>query len=109
MEEPFAIKAWETLREQVWPGYRFSTWSAKKGNLTGAFEIVNIAEDSVTVRSPTAKNLQIIPKVDFFKLAIDWIEYKSGNIPRHELRDKTRYSTYIIGLLHWLDIEGHLK
>jgi hypothetical protein len=109
MEEPFAAKAWDALHEHVWSGHQFSTWSVHKGYLTGSFEIVNIAEDSVTVRSPTAKNLQIVPKRDFFQIAIDWKEYKSGKIPRHELRDRTRYSTYIIGLLHWLDIEGPLE
>lgn len=109
LEEPVAIKAWNAFREYVWSGFKFPSWSADKGYLATTFTIVKIDQDTITVQSSTAQNLQKVPKEDFLRLAIDWKEYKSGKIPRHELRDKTRYSTYIIGILHWLDAERHLE
>jgi hypothetical protein len=108
LDEPFPKKVWESFREKVWPGFKFTTWSAFSGYLGNTFQIYKISDNSIIVQSPSAKNLQIVPKKDFFNISIDWNEYKLGNIPRYEFRDRTRYSTYIISILHWLDDEGCL-
>ena len=78
MDEPFPVAAWKALHEHVWPGYKFPKKAAYNGYLTGAFEIVNIAEDSFTAQSPIAKNLKIVPKEDFFHLAVCLMIYKQS-------------------------------
>ena len=109
LNEPFVINAWKALLKNVWPGYKFPIISDYKGNEEKKFEVVDITEESITIKSPTAIHPLKVPKNDFCKLAIVWIDYKYGYIQRHELRSKSRYSDYIIGILHWLDTEGHLS
>jgi hypothetical protein len=109
MEEPYAIKVWELVKKHILPGYKFKTWSVIKGFLKVEYEIIEITENSIVAKSKTAKSLQVIPKEDFFTLAIEWEDYKEGDILRSEWRNKTWFSSYIIGILHWMDCEGHLE
>jgi len=57
------------------------------------------------IDSPTAKNLQTVPKSDFKKVWEKWEEYLSGKVLRHEIRDEcTRFSSYIISIYRELKI-----
>jgi hypothetical protein len=105
----FSPKAWLKVSENVWPGYRIQKWSASRGDIEGDFIITRLNDDSLAIDSPSAKNTQIIPKSEFCHVAEYWEEYKLGMLPRNKVSDMTRYSTYIIGILHWLDKERLLE
>jgi hypothetical protein len=109
MEEPFPLKVWEVFRENIWPGYKFDSWSADSSYSKTKFQILEFSEDSFTVHSPPAQNFQIITKHDFFEIALLWNDYKHEKIQLNELLDLTKYFVYIISILRWLDDEGHLK
>ena len=52
------------------------------------------------VDSPGADNIQRIPEEDFAGVYEHWDAYNGGAFPRHRLRDMTRFSTYVISILH---------
>ena len=103
-----ANRIWDSLRKRVWPGFKIRAWSFDHGDLGWEFSVVRLDDSYVTIRSPKAQHLQEVPKEDFLYVASLWPQYTTGGIPRNEIRDRTRYSTYILGLLHWLELERAL-
>ncbi|MFV2044700.1 MAG: hypothetical protein ACC700_15875 [Anaerolineales bacterium] len=135
--DPQAIRAWETLHERVRtgpdikaPGQVIKAWSAEEGDQDWSFEISQLNEDRITIRSSGILGWSSVPKEDFCLLAGGWDNYKSkGELPG-ELRDRissysrgmarffgdrtelyadsARYLTYMTGMLRWLDEEGEI-
>lgn len=91
---------WATIQQSMRPGTTVRKWSAKKGFLDGSFTVTAVTPASVTVDSPGAKNLQTVPKADFEKVLVIWDRYLAGTVQRIDLRETTRYSTYVIGIIH---------
>ena len=64
---------------------------------------------AVMVDTPGARNLQRVPKEDFAAVWGHWNDYCAGRFPRHRLRDMTRFSKYVISILHHvLDVDGSM-
>jgi hypothetical protein len=84
-------KLWQRLQHELTSGTVVSNWTAAKGYLGDSFTIVAVRDDRVAVDSPGAKNVQMVPRRDF------------DRIPRYALRDLTRFSKYIISILHHLE------
>ncbi len=91
--------SWGTIRERIRPGAKIRHWSKHSGYLEGSFTISAVGENSVEVDSPGARNTQIVPAADFSKVLAVWAKYMAGDLPRHKLRDMTRFSTYIISII----------
>lgn len=55
---------------------------------------------AVVVDTPGATNLQRVPREDFAAVWAHRDDYCAGELPRHRLRDMTRFSKYVISILH---------
>lgn len=80
-------------------GQTINNWTVAKGYLGQSFDIVEISEDYIVVK-PLSASAQKIAKEDFNKVILVWESYLLGKTPRHYIRDNTRYSKYIISILH---------
>ncbi|RLE86831.1 MAG: hypothetical protein DRJ49_07290 [Thermoprotei archaeon] len=95
-------------REEFWykilsclkPGDRVKYWSVA-GRVRGSYFIVKrVALEYITVEAESTRAEQTIPKRDFLAVYEKWEGYLKGHIKRYELRDITRFSSYIIGIIH---------
>lgn len=74
------------------------------GRVRGEFGILEVTPDSVTVR--TSKGPRKVPCVSFGVIFPLWADYKAGTVPRHALTDISYNSTYVISILHWLELQA---
>jgi len=81
-------------------GERIRNWTIHSGYIGDDFEIHKVGDAYVEVQSPGAETIQHIPLADFAKVGHVWEGYVSGKLQRHVIRDKTRFSKYIISILH---------
>ena len=94
---------WVSLEKNLSAGIEIKKWTAFKGYLGDSITIAGIRENYIEIEPSDAGNIQIIPKGDFEKIWKVWVDYKIQKVRRYELRDITRFSTYIISILHWLE------
>ncbi len=90
---------WQQLVGETAQPKEIKTWSAKKGYLDSTF-LIQFRNGTIWCDSPGAQNIQVIPKKDFQELFEVWDDYTKGYVQRQQVRDLTRFSTYIIGILH---------
>jgi hypothetical protein len=95
--------SWNSIQNSLDPGAQVKNWTAAKGYLGDVFTIVQVSPAHVVVSSPEAKNQQSVPKQDFQKLHGVWPGYCAGSVQRQEIRDMTRFSKYIISILHHIE------
>ncbi len=98
---PF-INIWNALQTQLTPGTFIRNWTVQNGFLGDEFTIVSVSQNYIEVDAPGTQNIQKIPKRDFQIVYNLWDDYRSGKVRRYEIRDQTRFSKYIISILHWL-------
>ena len=96
---------WSHLQTNLKVGTNIKNWTDLRGYWGDTMRVNAIRSDSIVVDSPSTKNLQVIPKDDFEKVWKNWADYKSQNVSREQLRDVTRFSKYIISILHWYEID----
>ena len=96
---------WQELQRDLHSGDTIRNWSQMRGFLGGTFTVSNVGPEFVEVDPPNAVNNQYIRKKEFAKVHGLWDAYNSGRVPRNVLRDLTRFSTYVISILHHLEIE----
>jgi hypothetical protein len=94
---------WTALQDTLSTGVTIENWTKDKEFLGNAFTIVRVAEDFIEVNTPNAFHLQRVPRSDFELVYRIWNSYLGRRIRRHEIRDRTRFSKYIISILHWLE------
>lgn len=94
---------WQTLQRKLKPGDAVANWTAQKGYLGDSFTVLTVADNHVAVESPGAQNTQRIPRRDFEAVYVLWQGYQDGKVPRYALRDLTRFSKYIISIVHCLE------
>jgi hypothetical protein len=93
---------WNELQNKLKPGIQIANWTAHHGYLGDEMTVVEITPLRITFEAPKAKNLQNVPKDDFEFVWQHWDGYIEGEILRQYIRDRTRYSKYIISTLKWL-------
>ena len=91
---------WNEIEKRLLIGGTVKNWTAAKGYLGDSFTIVQVSSSRVVISSPGATNVQSVPKHDFERVSAQWADYCSGSVQRQELRDITRFSKYIISILH---------
>jgi hypothetical protein len=99
-------EVWIYLNNNLKPGLSIQNWTVFHGNIGDEMTIVGVTDKAITVSSPRAKYDQNIPKDDFSKMWAIWIDYNANKIKREEIRDITRFSKYIISILHWYDLQN---
>ncbi|OGN94757.1 MAG: hypothetical protein A2Z71_05925 [Chloroflexi bacterium RBG_13_50_21] len=94
---------WSHLQTNLKVGTTIKNWTDFHGYLGDTMKVTAIRGDSIEIDSPSTKNLQVVPKDDFEKVWSIWADYKSQKVSREQLRDVTRFSKYIISILHWYE------
>jgi hypothetical protein len=94
--------AWAALQTTLFVGATIQNWTARNGHIGEPFEIVAITPDVVVVVAPRARTPQTVRRADFEKVYALWDDYARGLIPRSAFTPLTRYSKYVISILHWL-------
>ena len=95
---------WKRLQADLIDGTKVTNWTANSGNLGDSFTILRARADAVEVDTPGAQNIQMVPRGDFQVVQALWPQYLAREVPRYHIRDQTRYSKYIISILHHLGL-----
>ena len=99
---PFT-NAWNALQTHLTPGTTIPNWTARKGLLGDSFVVFAVGPNHIEVDTPGAQNRQRVPVADFQTVYAMWNSYCLGQTPRAAVRDATRFSKYVISVLHWLE------
>jgi hypothetical protein len=91
---------WGYFQVNLKPGTDVKNWTAFKGYLGDSMTFGGIRGNFIGVEAPKAENILSVPREDFEKVWDVWSEYKVQKVRRYELLDMTRYSKYIISILH---------
>ncbi len=91
---------WERIRRSLGPGSQVGAWSVRSGGLGWSFTVVGLAGASITVDSPGAASLQVVPRHEIEKVFAVWVQYTSGSFRRDEMRKLSRHTSYIISMIH---------
>ena len=94
---------WNALQNHLRVGSNIPKWTAYNGLLGGSFSITSVDPQFIEVDSPGAQDIQKAHRRDFESVYNLWDDYNQNIVGRHEIRDLTHFSTYIIGILHWLE------
>ena len=94
---------WTQLQNNLEVNMPIKNWTAFNGYLGDEMTVVGVREFYIEVKSPNARNVQFVPKDDFKKVWEVWADYKSQKVRRYEIRNITRFSKYIISILHWYE------
>lgn len=95
--------AWRILRMTLTPNTKIRNWSRLKGYLAGSFTIVDVRESDIHIRAGSSMTNQRIPKEDFEAVHQLWADYRMRRAQRQDIRDVTRYSTYILSIYNWIE------
>lgn len=96
-------ETWAAIQTNLASGAEIKNWTAAKGYLGDSFTISRVSSNCIVVSSPGAENEQSVPKRDFEILHAVWLPYCAGSVQRQEVRDKTRFSKYIISILRHVE------
>jgi hypothetical protein len=94
---------WHQLHRRLRPGIIIPNWTVLKGYLGDNMTIVAMRAETIEIIAPNAKNLVVVPRAHFHRVWEIWALYTGGQIPRGELAKMTRFSKYIISILHLLE------
>ncbi|MGO9271927.1 MAG: hypothetical protein ACLQOO_16955 [Terriglobia bacterium] len=99
---PFA-DTWNALQAHLTPCTTIPNWTASKGLLGDSFVVSAVGPNHIEVDAPNAQNRQKVPVADFQTVYPMWNSYCLGQTARAAVRDATRFSKYVISVLHWLE------
>jgi hypothetical protein len=96
---------WTQIQSSLKPGTAIKNWTVLRGYLGDTMKITSVRSGYIEVDAPHASSTQHISKAEFEKVWEIWLDYKGGKFPRYQIRDMTRFSKYIISILHWAEKE----
>ena len=91
---------WAQIQRTIAPGDTIRNWSRHSGYLGNNFTIHAVTDRFIEIDSPGAANIQHIAREDFARVHDHWDAYNARMFARSRLRDITRFSTYVISILH---------
>ena len=94
---------WKFCQERLKIGEVIPNWSVSGRIRIAKFKIVEITENSIGYDSPNAKNRQNVYKNEFQQIFNVWDDYKKGCIPRNEIREMNKKTTYIIATIKYVE------
>jgi hypothetical protein len=95
--------SWAALQASLQAGATIQNWTAFKGLVGDSFEIEEVGRNVIVVNTPGATTLQSVRRSDFEAVYEMWGDYVRGTIQRSAFTPITRYSKYVISILHWLE------
>jgi hypothetical protein len=96
-------EVWRELGARLSEGTEIPNWSYDHGYTGKVTRIERVYYDSITVSGDRTTKHRAVPGTDFKKVFEFWDRYKQGLIPRDDIQEISRNSTYIFSLLHWLE------
>jgi hypothetical protein len=101
---------WNALQANLLKGTIIPNWTVYHRDVGEPFTITDVSDTFMLVDAPGARALQRVPRADFEEIYDRWDDYLHGRLARSEFSPLTRYSKYIISVLHWLEAhtEGRL-
>lgn len=102
---PFT-NTWTALQTHLEAGATIPNWTARNGLTGDPFEVVSVSRNVILLDAPGATTLQAVRRTDFEKLYPLWDDYVGKQIPRSSFNPLTRYSKYVISILHWLEVRS---
>jgi hypothetical protein len=100
--KPFEA-VWADLQANLAVGTVIRNWTVLHGYMEEDMVVKDVQENYIKIDPPNAQTIQRIPKEDFEKVWKVWSDYINGIFERNRFRDLTRYSKYIISILHWYE------
>jgi len=82
---------------------RMYAWS-KAGRAKTYFGIHRVTGEGIEVKTEKG-TIRFVPRSDFEKVFSLWADYKEGKVLRKELRSLVVNSVYVLGVLHWLELQ----
>ncbi len=78
-------------------------WS-RDGRAKTVFGISEVTTAGVVVTTEKG-SVRFVPRGDFEKIFSLWPDFKEGKVRRKTLRDLVFNSVYVLGILHWLELQ----
>lgn len=97
---------WLKLQHELSEGTVIRNWTAYGGYLGDFFTVVAVHQNCIAIDTPGARNIQVIPQADFEIVYRLWRDYVGCKVPRSAVRDRTRFSKYIISIIQHLEQDG---
>lgn len=94
---------WKICQERLNVGDVIPNWSVSGRIQIAKFKIVEITENGIGYDSPNAEYTQNVSKNEFQQIFNVWDDYEKGSIPRHELREMNKKTTYIIATIKYVE------
>lgn len=98
---------WLTLKNQLGPGKTIHHWSVTGRQESGSFlaSVPPMYPECVVVEGPQRTHIyqRMIFTSDFRAVLNIWIDYRRGLIPRRRVDERTKHSTYVLSIIHWLE------
>ena len=97
---------WSFLLENLEPGQVILNWTMRNGYIGADFWVYEIFSNRIDVQIKSSENIQRIPEKDFEFVWNNWQGYKSDQVHRKDLKAESNYTTYIISIFRWHDINS---
>jgi len=93
---------WQQIQRDISVGETIENWTQFSGDIGNSFTIRAVNARFIEVDSPNAKYFQRVPRKDFAAIYELWDAYIAGRVQRRKTTELTRYSKYIISILHYV-------
>ena len=103
----YQSNVWNKIRDCLQNKQEIRYWSRTGRTKQYSFTIKEVGLNYIIVLAESTGSPQLIPKEDFLKVYEVWEGYLRGRVKRYQLRDMTRFSSYIISILH--ECEDYIK
>jgi hypothetical protein len=97
------MKSFAEIKTCLHEGDVIKNWTRKNDFFGEDFFIVEVKENAIVVKPPSAEVLQVVPRKDFEAVISIWQDYMDGNFRRMDITPITRFSKYIISIIHHIE------
>ncbi len=103
MELTSVNDCWNEIRSRLSSNARVGHWSVTD-RAKGDFEIEEVTPDKIVIRTNSG-TMRKVERKSFEAIFPLWERYKSGSAQRIELTENSYNSTYVVSILHWLELQ----
>jgi hypothetical protein len=93
---------WAALQSRLHVDAVIQNWTVHSGAVGEPFVIEAVGQNVIVVNAPGATTPQLVRRADFEAVYALWDDYIRGATPRSAFTPLTRYSKYVVSILHWL-------
>ena len=93
---------WAAFQLRLQADATIQNWTFHSGAVGESFVIEAVGQNVIVVNAPGATTPQSVRRADFESVYELWDDYVRRATPRSAFTPLTRYSKYVISILHWL-------